>query len=326
MRLTSGGRLPKGFVLAKPIAQESYDEAVIYELERKGRLLITRKRDGWKMFAVVGSNNKVRLFTDGLNEIDSRFDHIKKELERIKLFPNTILVGEAIVDLEGSDDLGKIISIFHSNTERSIQLQKANGMAMFMIFGRIWPELEGNEPSYLIARRAMLAELFSLHEPLIFVFPVLKLDISFDQAKKMVVEKGWEGLVLYDKDYVLTYRTDGKAPKRPEGCYKWKPILEDDFIVREWITRPDGTVKELVLLQIDSSANHEFECGKLGSFNGTIRKELAEMKYPIVVQVAFEARYPKSGKVRNARFLRVRGDKPVKQCVSPKSYSEAEYK
>lgn len=217
MKLNSG-KLPKGFVLAKPIAQEGYDESVIYELERKGRLIVTRKRDGWKMFAVVGPKGKVRFFTDGLNEIDSRFEHIKKELESLNLASGIVLVGEAIVDFEGTDDVTKVISIFHSNTEKSIKFQNDNSKAKFMVFG-VLPSGKESLPY------SMVSEWFSMilalcNEDLNYIFPALVLDMSYNEAKELVVEKGWEGLVLYDKDYALTYRIDGKAPKRPEGCYK----------------------------------------------------------------------------------------------------------
>lgn len=136
MRLT-GGKLPKGFVLAKPIAQEGYDESVIYELERQERLVITRKRDGWKMLALVGAKGSVRLYTDGINEIDSRLDHIREEIQKIGFSANTLIVGEAIVDLNNKDDLGRVVSIFHSNLDKSLLIQRKYGKVRFMVFAVI---------------------------------------------------------------------------------------------------------------------------------------------------------------------------------------------
>ena len=43
----------------------------------------------------------------------------------------------------------------------------------------------------------------------------------------------------------------------------------------------------------------------------------------LVVQAEFEARFPKTGKIRNARFVRVREDKPLADCRAPRSYAEA---
>ena len=298
------------------MTQEGYDESAIYRLEKQKNLVITRKRDGWKVFAVMGRNNKVRLYTDGLNEIDSRLDHIKKDLRKIKLLAGLVLVGEVLVDVEGSDDIGKVISIFHSSTSKSIEFQSKNGKAKFMIFGAF--SLEGYSMSI-----ESVWEVFS-KDTLEFVFPAPIIRTSYDQAKMLVIKNGWEGLVLYTKDHRLTYRLDGKAPRRTDDCLKWKPISEDDFIVRSW--RPSSSnpklLKDIVLSQIDPTTGKEFECGKLGSFSNQMRLELARAKYPFVVQAAFEMRFPKTGKIRNARFLRVRTDKPIDQCIAPKSYKK----
>jgi len=309
--------LPKGFVLAKPIAQENYDESVIYQMEREGRLVITRKRDGWKLLAHFDATGKIRLYTDGINEIDSRLDHIKEELSELGLSPNTLVVGEAIVDEGDNDDLTKVISVFQSNLDKAQVLQKQHGRIRFMVFAGI--DLLNSDNSSGSLSHSCFHRIYQLKGRYIFRVPILL--TAFDQAKKIVVEKGWEGLVLYEESYVLTYRADGKNPKRPQGCYKWKPIMEDDFIVREFVPRPDSTVKELVLVQIDPATGEEFYCGKLGSFSDNLRRELAGMRYPIVVQARFDTRYPKTGKIRNARFMRVRDDKKTSACVAPRHYS-----
>lgn len=316
--------LPKGLVLAKPIAQESYDESVIYDLERHDRLVITRKRDGWKILVHFDRNGEPRLYTDGLNEIDSRLDHIKSELKKLGFPPNTLAVGEGIVDVDDNDDLTKVISIFHSNLARSLQLQETYGKINFMLFGAVSCGLD--ETFHSLGRSFLAvfrAKSVIEHRRLRYVSLAPILRCNFDQAKRIVVEKGWEGLVLYDKSYGLAYRLDGRAPKRPRGCYKWKPILEDDFIIRERIFRPNKEVlKEVVLLQIDPVSGKEFECGKLSSFSAKMLQRLGKVKLPIVVQARFEMRFPKSGKIRNARFVQVRIDKPINQCIAPKSYPE----
>ena len=86
--------------------------------------------------------------------------------------------------------------------------------------------------------------------------------------------------------------------------------------------RPDsGEVKKLTLLQRDPKTGKEFECGHLGSFTREMRKRLADDSiYPLVVQAEFEARYEKSGKIRNARFMRLRTDKKLQDCVAPRSF------
>ncbi len=312
--------LPKGFVLAKPIKQEEYDESIIYDLEKQGRLIITRKRDGWKLLAHFDAKGTIRLYTDGINEVDSRLDHIKEELRLVGVPVNTLIVGEAIVDIASNDDLTKVQSIFGSNLSKAMDIQKEHGKVRFMVFGVV-PLSKENSYSTIDFRLAYMSCELSRPVPRFkYVFQVPIIAANFTKAKEIVVKRNWEGLVLYADDYQLTYRTDGKNPARPKGCYKWKPIMEDDFIVREWLPRPDKTLKEIVLSQIDPVTKKEFYCGKLGSFNDNMRHELRFLNYPVVVQARFDTRYSKTGKIRNPRFMRIRDDKKIEDCVAPKHY------
>src|SRR5262249_32543669 len=145
---------------------------------------------------------------------------------------------------------------------------------------------------------------------------VPELMCSFEQAKEMVVREGWEGLVLYHKNFVNTFRLDGGEPKRPDGCYKWKPIQEGDFIAKYWIPnkKDPNRLKEIALFQINKKTGKEFPCYKLGSFKAKMREELRNKKYPFVVEVKYEMRFA-SGKIRNARFVRLRPDKKPSECV-----------
>ncbi len=316
MQLKDG--LPEGFVLAKPLDQKDFNESVVYKLEEESDLLITRKRDGWKLFAVI-NDNRVRIFTAGLNEVDARLGHLKKELESLRLPANTVLAGEGLIDIDSRDDITKVISIFQSSdTDKSLSLQKKYGPVKFMIFNIIF---HGGMDLTHLPYADILALINSFfRKKLKYVMPVLVLNMKYDQAKELVRKKEWEGLVLYDKNYRISYRLDGKNPQRPKGCYKWKPILEDDFIVRQWIPAPDGHLKEVVLLQIDPATKEEFVCGKLGSFTKKMREFLKnEATYPLVMQIEFEMRF-KSGKIRNARFLRLRDDKTPSECIAPKNY------
>ncbi len=318
MKLTNG-KLPKGFVLAKPIAQSGYDEAVIYNLERNDCLIIQRKRDGYKVIAVI-SKGEVRFYTVGLNEIDGRLDHIKKELLELKLPSGTIIVGECLIDESGRDNYTDFVSFFKSNG------YKTNLNVKFMVFDLV---LYGNKDlsektySEILEMIARILKKPSLK----YVFQAPVLNMIFDQAKELVRKNKWEGLVVRDKNFKNEYRLDGKPPKRPKGCYKWKPLLEDDFIAMRWRSDPDDPerAKDIVLQQINPKTGEQFDCAKIGSFTRAIREQLLEAKFPFVMEVEFEERFEKSGKLRNARFLRIRNDKPVHECIAPKNYPEAEY-
>jgi ATP-dependent DNA ligase len=318
--------LPDGFVLGKPVDRHSYDEKEIYELEKRGDLIITRKRDGWKIYATI-KGGTVRLYTAGGNEIDGRLDHVKKDLLACKIPSPALIAGEGVIDII-HDDIGKVGSIFNANLKRSLELQKEYGKIRFMPFGLIhWGGRSVISDPYeknLSRLGSALCHFYELvRAGLTYITPIHILTMSFDEAKKLVVEKGWEGLVLYDRNFANNFVLDGTSPDRPSGCYKWKPIFEDDFIARSWIPSPKNpsVVKDVVLFQKDPATGKEFLCGKFGTFSKKLKKELADdSKYPFVIQLEFDARYPKSGKIRGPRYVRIRTDKRVEDCISPKSY------
>ncbi|MBI2064654.1 MAG: hypothetical protein HYT62_01210, partial [Candidatus Yanofskybacteria bacterium] len=318
MKLNSG-RLPEGFVLAKPVAQAGYQEAVIYELEKNNRLVMTRKRDGYKVLAVI-YGSRVNLYTAGLNEVDGRLDHIREEIAKLRLPSGTILAGECLMDESGTDNYTEFISFFKAKHS------EVNYKVKFMVFDIVF---YGSKDMTLktYSENLELTNKMLAKNKLRYVFPASVLNMTFDQAKDLVRKKGWEGLVLRDKNSRLKYRLDGKEPNRPKGCYKWKPILEDDFIATRWRPNSDNPrkMKDIIIEQIDPKTKERFECGKIGGFKQAMKKQLLTAEFPFVMEVAFEHRFEKSGKLRNARFVRLREDKPIHECIASRSYPEAEY-
>lgn len=311
--------LPEGFVLAKPIKQENYDESIIEKLEKEGRLIITRKRDGWKLLTAYNSKGKVKIYTDGLRDVTAKLAHAAVELGGLKL-RNALLIGEGVAEIGDRDQRTKAGSVLGSGVERSLEVQEEIGLLKMAFFEAIF----NNKACLLdLLYRSRLDWLKSeIGSDFNYIFVVEELDCSFEKAKKMVVEKGWEGLVLYDRDLKSSFRLDGKDPQRIKGCYKWKPYYEDDFVVREPVFSPDNPqrVKEVELLQIDPKTGKEFSCGKLGSFTLKTREFLQNCRYPIVMQVKFRMRFG-SGKLSEAVFMHIREDKKPSECISPKSFS-----
>ncbi len=321
------GTLSKGFVLGKPITQENYDMQAVYALDGEGKLICTRKRDGWKLFAAIGKDGKVRFYTDGMNEIvDRRFDHIKIEILRLNPPRCSLLVGEILMeDKDRNDVLGLIQSVCGAGYEKSVATQAAHGPAKYMLFDILFWDGQRLEEGFRDRLTLMDALTgFDAKGPLL---PLEVLDGEVDDNIATVRAMKWEGMVIYREDFVNVIRTDGKAPNRPKGCWKWKPIDPADCIVRETTKREDGkTVKDLVLLQIDPGSGKEFYVGKVGAFTKEMRRFLSEdARYPLVVEALYESRYPKTGKLRSPRFKTIRDDKPAEYCLAPASYPEAEF-
>jgi len=312
--------LPTGFVVYKPLQQGAYDDQVIKDLERAGRLVITRKRDGWKVF-IWKACGRTKFYTDGLNEIEGRLDHLKIELAK-QLPDRTLLVGEAIVDDNDGDQFTDVCRLMKSSRWQEIQTE--TGAMKLMLFEAIFWEGRCLLDLPYNTRYGILLSATAFTKQ---VFPTPILQVKFEEATEYARKHGWEGLVLYDGSFIASFRLDGKNPARLRGCYKWKPLCEDDFIVRTRILDPKykDRLKEVVLSQIDPVTGQEFYCGKLGSFITEMRTRLLRTPLPFVMQVVFEDRYP-SGTLRNARFERLRLDKKPKACIAPKSFLRASAK
>jgi len=116
---------PNGFVLSKP--QKDYEGERISELERAGSLIITRKRNGWKLFIAI-TDSGVHICTPGRNRMvitDGRLDHTKREISSCALPNQTLLVGEGLMIVKGKEDRGKLSTIFKStDVAEALAVQK----------------------------------------------------------------------------------------------------------------------------------------------------------------------------------------------------------
>ncbi|MEK9180274.1 MAG: hypothetical protein AAB897_02585 [Patescibacteria group bacterium] len=307
------------FVPAKP--KHSIEESKVLELERAGNLIITRKRDGYRHLAAVTSRG-VRIYTRGIEEVTDNYPEITQEIfQRLAISPRgTLLDGEMIIDEGGKDNFERLAQVAKSNPERARKLQES-APVRFMIFdvlvhgGELVTDL--NYRTRLFMLRQMFPQRAPEHISLLEV-----LDCPFAEATKLVRKENWEGLVLYDATKTTEFRLDGKKdqPKRPEGCWKWKPLKEDDFIAKSFAYgsgKNKNRMGKLFLFQIDHQTGEEISCGEVGGgFTDKDREDFVRAQYPLVVQVEFQKRFP-SGALRHPQFLRLRTDKSPAECLLP---------
>lgn len=324
--MVAGLRLPfelnpldSKFVPAKP--KNSAIESAVTELEKHGRLIITRKRDGYRIFA-VRTKQGVKLYSRGLEDLTNRFPHIVAELLQMPIPENSLLDGEMVYAKAGKDDYSTIAKLIKLNPDTSIKLQQTVGHASYIVFGIIVSGEEDVTNRSNRERLRMVFDLFPSNMALKHVFPVEEYKTTLSEMKKMVLEREWEGLVLYDAAKPTTFKLDGRQdePPRPNGCWKWKPRLEDDFIVRKWeygTGKNKNRMGKLFLLQVDPRTKKETTCGEVGGgFTDAERENFAVAEYPLVVQVEFQGRF-KSWALRHPVFVRLREDKKPEECLLP---------
>lgn len=317
------------FKLAKPIGQESYEKSVLTQLEIAGALIGTRKRDGHKMIAEVGRDQTIRLYTSGMHEIDHRLNYIREEIRSLRLREGTVLVGELVIerttDGRTHDDMPSVHALLESSFKNAQKLLATGSIPQFFVFNALYDEPHHDLESW--PYRTTLDWLQKKLRNGNYVVPVDEVTGTLEAMKKQAFDSGWEGLVLYDTAYRLTWRTEGLEP-RPKGCYKFKPVNEDDFFIfSSWRRfRSDGLVKDVRLLQWEyrdatCTAAHFIDCGRLGAFDDMTRGELTASGWTNrVLQVRFVSRYPKTGKLREPAFVRFRDDKKMQECIAPKTW------
>jgi bifunctional non-homologous end joining protein LigD len=305
--------LDKNFVPAKPIMD--YTEDDIRRLDGQGRLVFQRKRDGRRHLALIDKTATISIYSRRMEDLTGHLAFIVDELDGMPFPPGTILDGEIIIDNEGTDDFPTVGSFTNPATKPIDAIRTARQYNVrFMLFDVLY--LGGVETwkQPYSERYALLQHAVGRADGKVFVAPLL--DGTFDTLKVRACEEGWEGLIAWLKDDPTIVRSGG-SPKRA-GCIKWKPIIEGDFIATGF-DYGSGEISDvagvLFLEEIDPGTGLRRTAGKVGTgFDADMRKEILTWSFPCVVEVRYDSQAP-TGKLRFPRFMRLRDDKGVDECI-----------
>lgn len=320
--------IDKNLVLPKPIEETPMEQAIA--LETAGDLVKTRKRDGWGGTVVATGMRKrpIALYTRSGNEITGNFPAVVEELRALALPKHTLVTGE-LYWTQGAnvrEELGAISGLAQASPEIAVERQANGGSARFMCFTTLI--VKGRDVSRLPFRErsAQVCEWLD-KQSVELLSPMEQRPESFEALRALVVKESWEGLVLYDQNAGTEFATDGKHndPPRPEGCWKWKPYFEGDFIATgfaEGTGRNTGLAGKIFIAQIDPRTGQFSPCGEVPLHKKEHKVLFANKAiYPIVVEVGYEIRTPK-GALRSAAVLRERSalDKRVEECILPEKF------
>jgi len=269
------------------------------KLIEDGKAIFGRKRDGMMHVIRVTADSTEVYSRRMLQSMDKepgkpwalRYPKIVEEFEamaEVEIFPpNTVFLGEMVMDRGGVDDFTHVARVTKSLTHESLAIQAADGWVSYYIWDvAIWGGVE-------VAKTMSFAERQKLLEPMnrewlklenwwvLGHTPILPLDVwtpsdlqlatdledefadfppVLTMATDLAKELDWEGFVVVDPTAVYgekAFNFRGK-PDRPRGmCAKVKPSYEDDFIAR-W--DPEDDIGEY------GKGKHQGMCGSVGLY------------------------------------------------------------
>jgi bifunctional non-homologous end joining protein LigD len=309
--------LDKNFVPAKPINDMTEEE--LRDLDRAGRLIIQRKRDGRRHLVLKTRDGNIRIYSRRMEELTDHMPLVRDALAVLPIPNGTILDGEIIVDRDGTDDF-RATGTF-TNPKTKPEKAAAASMALpvkFVLFDVLFLSGCTHWNQDYSVRWQTCNEIAGWDETGIIVTPQ-SFTMDLADCQKMVRDLGWEGLVCWIKDQHTIVR-EGGNPKRT-NCVKWKPIKEGDFIATGFYLGSgelSNVVGGLSLEEIDPNDKlfgMRRDCGNVGTgFDAELRKEALTWDYPCVVEIKYDCQQP-SGKLRFPVFVRKRDDKAIDECI-----------
>jgi len=204
------------------------------------------------------------------------------------------------------------------------------------IFSRFDPQLSVNATGLGLNQKELMAEskkrermLRTHHVAPLKIFSVSP-DTDLDTARELRVE----GFVVLDSKATYgdkAYSFDGKA-QRPNGIWKRKPKLEEEFIVvdmYEGTGRNMGKMGGLYLEQIHPETGKRIGCGKCGGgFTDEQRSQfwISRVLVGATVKVEFDSRQQGKDGAYALRFPVYKGlsDKTQNECIAQYFSDDAE--
>jgi len=148
---------------------------------------------------------------------------------------------------------------------------------------------------------------------------------TWREVFRSALAQGGEGVVLKNREAPYLWRALGDREAKPAGTmWKLKAVRSDDFVVFAYAYSD----KDKLLARFGQFWKGRLvEVGNLDNFSADMEREVLKLleKGPFVMEIGFQERYSKPpGKLRNARYLRLRPDKPIESATLPAEYAPKE--
>jgi len=284
-----------------------------------------------------------------------RYPGVAAEIANMDLPPRTVLLGEMVPPGE-KDDFKYVSRVVKSLSEKSLALQREQGFLQFYVWDIAFFDGEPMCRTRPVRDRYdLIFELVNLDSDALIPVEVMGAESVLDYgdpresatynaskghawncAAAIAHTNGWEGFVVVDPNGIYgdkAFNLRGKVDRPGAACGKLKPTFSDDFIA-VWAPETgdgsygtgkyQGKVGSIQLYQLNQSGTL-VPISEVG--NGFTEADLAALSdpdlYPMVLEVEYDSRtYVSEGADTNAlrfpRFLSVRYDKAISECVNPR--------
>jgi predicted DNA-binding WGR domain protein len=316
--------LPVNFCVSKPhtkISRSKFNKLIKNKVARS-----FIKENGLCHFVLITSNGGIKIYTRRVDDHTSKYGKLVESIKEHNFSPNTLFVGEIIIDPElgmpHMQAFKRVSSISRSDTlkgkvkddiSKTLKLQEETPVKM-VVFNVLFAGGEdvtgGTYEQVLDSIKGKLHG--DLLEPREAEFE------TYNEAYEWVKENidMHEGLVVWNMEENAEITYNGKPNRR--ACYKLKATREDDVVAYGWEEgsgAKQGKVGSLLIGKYNSEGKI-VPLGKVGS-GLKIKQGECEIDYwefPCVIEIEYEQRFP-TGSYQFPRFSKKHGEKVPSEVI-----------
>lgn len=147
------------------------------KLIANGKVWFGRKRDGEMMVVAKDGAGRIRLYSRTmLVEHDKepgvlweeRFPHLMAELSEIPMLPNSILLGELVMNRNGQDDFTHVSRVMKSLKDKSLRVQEEGGWLSYYVWDiAFWDGEDLLREETFMSRYKLMTDVFKKAEYLL---------------------------------------------------------------------------------------------------------------------------------------------------------------
>lgn len=328
--------LPVQFCCSKP--HTSISKTKLNKLLKEKRAKLFIKENGLCHFILITSKKEVKIYTRRIDDHTRKYPRIVKEVERLDFPPNTLLVGELIIDPEldmpHMAAFKAVSSVSRSDTlkgkvkediSKTLKLQEETPVKM-VIFNILFMDGVDFTKTLDYDKVLNLIDSFVLGKNELLRPREMKFDTydkAYDWAKENLIV--FEGLVAWciEENAEITY--NGKPNRR--ACYKLKATREDDVVAYGW-EEGSGSKQGKIGSLLIGKYNEDDEIVPMGKVGAGLRiKEgdcdIENWQFPCVIEIEYEQRFGDTGRYQFPRFTKKHEDKiPSDIRISEEDFDE----